>query len=109
MNVCFIIDPDKCVYDAYIYDPRSLALRCMYVYMILNPEACIHCACIEDACIQGAWIHYAYIYDPLCLNIGPDACMYDAYIYDLRPLTLMHVCMIYISMIIDTEPCVYDA
>ena len=25
--------------------------------------------------------------------LDPDTCMYDAYIYVLGPLTLMHVCM----------------
>ena len=45
------------------------------------------------------------------LDPGPDTCMCDAYIYVPRSLTMMHVCMMHISMILDLDPeaCVYDA
>ena len=56
-------------------------------------------------------MHDAHIHDP-----GPDTCMCDAYIYVPRSLTMMHVCMMHISMILDLDPetcvygaCVYDA
>ena len=48
--------------------------------------------------------------------LDPDACIYDAFIYVPRSLTMMHVCMMHISMILDLDPeacaygaCVYDA
>ena len=41
--------------------------------------------------------------------LDPDTWMHDAYIFDLRPLTLMHVCMMHTSMILDPDTCVYDA
>ena len=50
--------------------------------------------------------------------LHPDTYMYDAYIYVPRSLTLMHVCMMHISMILDLDPeacmyvygaCIYDA
>ena len=61
--------------------------------------------------------------------LDPDTYMYDAYIYVPRSLTLMHVCMMYIflilrhvtmmhiahicmmhlSMILDPDACMYDA
>ena len=46
MHVSMILDPDTCMYDAYIYVPRSLFL--MHVYMMhismmdLDPEACMY-------------------------------------------------------------------
>ena len=41
--------------------------------------------------------------------IGPDTCMYDAFINVPRSLTLMHMCMMHISMILDLDPeaCMY--
>ena len=41
----------------------------------------------------------------------PDTCVYDAFINAPRSLTLMHVCMIHISMVLDFDfyVCVYDA
>ena len=41
--------------------------------------------------------------------LDPDTCMYDAYIFDLLPLALMHVCMMHTSIILDPDTCVYDA
>ena len=50
------------------------------------------------------------------LDPGPDTCMCDVYIYVPQSLTMMHVCMMHISMILDLDPetcvygaCVYDA
>ena len=37
-----------------------------------------------------------------------DVRTYNAYIYDPRSLTLMHVCMMHIPMILDPDTCVYD-
>ena len=52
----------------------------------------------------------------LSMILDPDACIYDAFIYVPRSLTMMHVCMMHISMILDLDPetcvygaCVYDA
>ena len=45
----------------------------------------------------------------LFVILDPDACIHDVYIYDLRSLTLMHVCMMHIPMILDPDACVYDA
>ena len=45
----------------------------------------------------------------LSMMLDPDTCMYDAYIYVPRFLTLMHVCMMHIPMILDPDACVYDA
>ena len=46
--------------------------------------------------------------------IDHDACVYDAHmyvacIYDPRSLTLMHVCMMHISMILDPNEYLHDA
>ena len=71
---------------------------------------CIYlCSSILD---YDACVHDAHIHDP-----GPDTCMCDAYIYVPQSLTMMHVCMMHISMILDLDPkhacmygaCVYDA
>ena len=50
------------------------------------------------------------------LDPGPDTCMCDAFINVPQSLTLMHVCMMHISMVLDLDPeacvygaCVYDA
>ena len=46
-----ILDPDTCMYDAYIYVPRSLTLMhvcMMHISMILK-HACMYGACIYDA------------------------------------------------------------
>ena len=73
----------------------------MHVCMILDPGACMHVRCI-------------YMF--LILILDYDACVYDAHIYVPRSLTMMHVCMMRISMILDLDPeacmygaCVYDA
>ena len=44
-----------------------------------------------------------------CMILYPDTCMYDAFIYVPRSLTMMHVCMMHISMILDLHPeaCMY--
>ena len=41
--------------------------------------------------------------------LDPDTCMYDAYIYVTRSLTLMHVCMMHIAYILDPNTRGYDA
>ena len=41
--------------------------------------------------------------------LDPDTCVYDAYIFDIQPLALMHVCMMHTFMILDPDTCVYDA
>ena len=45
------------------------------------------------------------------LDPGPDTCMCDAFINVPQSLTLMHVCMMHISMVLDLDPeaCVYGA
>ena len=108
-----IHDPDTCVYDAHIYDPRSLTLMhvcMMHISMILDlhPEACMYVWCMYlwcgkfcsgptneqgdsrsrmHVCIMHIHMlldHYAYVHDAL---------MYDAYIHDPWYLTMLHVCM----------------
>ena len=50
-----------------------------------------------DVCMMHiASIHDAYLYDPWPWCV----CMYDAYIYEPRLLTLMHECMMRVCMII---------
>ena len=78
---------------AFINVPQSLTLMrvCMMyismipdldpVSMILDPDTCDH-----DA--------HEFIHDP-------DTYVYDAFINVPRSLTLMHVCMMHISMILD--------
>jgi hypothetical protein len=44
-----IVDPDTCVYDAHIYDPRSLTLIyvcLMHISMILDPWLWSMCVCM---------------------------------------------------------------
>ena len=51
MHLSMILDPDSCMYDAYIYVPRSLTLMhvcMMHISMILK-HACMYDACIYDA------------------------------------------------------------
>ena len=67
MHVWCISYPDTRDYDALTYDA--------FTY-----DACFYDACIPDV------MHVSMILDT-------DTCMYDAYIYVPRPLTLMHVCM----------------
>ena len=45
----------------------------------------------------------------LSMMLDPDTCMYDAYIYVTRSLTLMHVCMMHIAYILDPNTRGYDA
>ena len=92
-----ILDSDACVYDAHIYDPRSLILihACMmHLSMFLDPW--LYCMCV--------WCTYLWSSIP-----DSDLCVYDAHIYDPRSLILMHVCMMHISMILDLdlEACMY--
>ena len=56
----------------------------------------------------------AYTHDPWSAILDLDAYtydarMYDAYICDPWSLTLMHVCMMHVSTILDPDSCVYDA
>ena len=47
MHLSMMLDPDTCMYDAYIYVPRSLILihACMMhkaMILALDPEACMY-------------------------------------------------------------------
>ena len=51
MHLYMILDPDTSMYDAHIYDPRSLTLMhvcMMHISMILDldPEACRYVWCM---------------------------------------------------------------
>ena len=90
MHLSMIHNPDTCMYDAYIYLPRSLTLQQ---------------ACVYDAYTYDPWSCYMYvwcIYDDYWSSY-----MYDAYICVPQTLTLMLVCMMHISMILDS--CMYEA
>ena len=66
-----ILDPDTCMYDAYIYVPWSLTLMhvcMMHISMILDPW--LWCMCV--------WCTFLWSWT-LILKL---ACMYGAYIYD---------------------------
>ena len=52
--------------------------------MILDPDTCDH----------DAHTYYEFIHDP-------DTYVYDAFINVPQSLTLLHVCMMHISMILD--------
>ena len=67
------------MYDAHIYDHVS-----MHVCMILDPDTCDH----------DAHTYYEFNHDP-------DTYVYDAFINVPQSLTLLHVCMMHISMILD--------
>ena len=90
-----ILDPDACMYDTYI----------------LDPDTCGHAPHMYDAFIHDLWSWYMHVWCIyLCSSIlDSDACMSDAHIYDPRSLTLMHVCMMHLSMILDPDPeaCMY--
>ena len=136
MHLSIMLDPDTCMYDAYIYVPRSLTLMhvcMMHISMVLDldPEACVYDACVYDvanfvdACICDAYIYYPMMHIYILIHVTtmhicmmhlsmilePDACIYDAFIYVPRSLTMMHVCMMHISMILDLDPeaCAYGA
>ena len=108
-KVYMICDPGVCTYDAYIYDPGPWCkyLRCR------NAE-CIYPWYINVSMIQLKFCHWLtnnqMIFDP-------DVCMYDACIYYLRPLTLVHVrfmriCMMHVHLwswsLILMHACKYD-
>ena len=89
-----ILDSDACVYDAHIYDPRSLILMhvcMMHISMILDldPEACMYV-------YMRVWCIYQ------CSSIlDSDACVYDAHIYDPWSFILIHACMMHLSVFLD--------
>ena len=51
-------------------------------------------------------IHVTMMHIPILI---PDTCMYDAFINFPRSSTLMHVCMMHTSIILDPDTFVYDA
>ena len=70
MHLSMILDPDTCMYDAYIYVPDPW-LWCM----------CVWCTYLRSSILDS------------------DACVYDAHIYDTGPWSWsMHVCMVHVSM-----------
>ena len=93
-----ILDPDTCDHDAHTY----------YAF-IHDPDTCMY-----DEFIHDPWSWYMHVWCIyLCSSIlDYDACVYDAHIYVPRSLTMMHVCMMHISMILDLilkHACIYDA
>ena len=76
---------DACTYDACAHDACTMHIAMIY----LDPDACFLCnrptdkSTMNDACM----------YLQVC-----ELCMYDACIYHLRPLTLVHVCFMCICM-----------
>ena len=82
MHISLILDLDS---DAFMYVSfLTVMFVCMCDAQILDPDTCDH----------DAHTYYAFIHDP-------DTCVYDAFINVPRSLTLMHVCMMHISMILD--------
>ena len=79
-----------CIYDAanFVTDEQGDSRS-----RIHDPDTCMYDAYIYDGCIHEV-MHVSVILDP-------DTCMYDAYINVPWSLTLMHVCMMDISMILD--------
>ena len=54
LHLSMMLDPDACIYDAFIYVPRSLTLMhvcMMHISMILDPNEYLHDACIHDGTI----------------------------------------------------------
>ena len=134
MHLYMILDPDTCMYDAYIYVPWlwCMWVWCTYLWSwtLILKHACMYGACIYDAIFFGnqrtnkqgdsrSWMHISImnVIDILYL----DAWCNDAYIhthihdpwswykhvwciYVPRSLTLIHVCMMHISMILDLDP-----
>ena len=79
-----------------LLDPDAIIDTClMHIFPILIHVAMIHIYMIHDACIYN--IH------------DLDTCMYDACIFGLRSLTLIHVCVMHTSIIRDPDTGVYDA
>ena len=92
MHLSMILDPDTCMYDAFIYVPRSLTMMhvcMMHISMILDldPEACVYGACVYDvanfvdACICDAYIYYPMMHISMILDLDLEACMYVWYMY----------------------------
>ena len=127
---------DACVPSAYVYD-ACICDACICDACIR--DECIRDACICDAYIREACIRHSdcciYLYylslsmmylfvmhifmmDVLIMHVStmhvymildPDTCVFDAYIYDPRSLTLTHVCMMnkcmmHISTILVPDP-----
>ena len=90
---------DACIHDTYIHAPWSWCNHWhMFDAYILYPDTRGH-----DTHIYDAWrVTRAFIHDL-------DTCMYDACIFGLRSLTLIHVCVMHTSIIRDPDTCVYDA
>ena len=103
-----ILDPDTCMYDAYIYpdtrDYDALHICMMHLSMILNPNTCMYDAyiyvprsltlkqaCVYDAYFMHVWSIYddywssflydAHIYDPWFMHVWctNGSCIYDVY------------------------------
>ena len=117
-------DPYACIHDAYIYDPRSWCLHvwCIYIYMTLDPDACIYDAGMNDA------YNINYIHDPwpwcMFLWCGIFLCRTNEPIYDaaeilwpmdgptIKPIPGVdpdHECMMHVSMFSDLDEYVYAA
>ena len=80
--------------------------------LALDPEACMYAWCTDVWCTMHKYTWPWCIYVWCMMNTfihDPDTCMYDVYIFGLRPLTLMHVCVMHTSIIFDPDTCVYDA
>ena len=63
--IFFILDPDACMYDAWMHDA---CIHNSFIYKILDPDACVYDAGMKDA----------YICDL-------DACIYDAGFFRYEP------------------------
>ena len=46
--IFFILDPDACMYDAWMHDA---CIHNSFIYMILDPDACVYDAGMKDAYI----------------------------------------------------------
>ena len=57
MHLSMILEPDACIYDAYIYVPQSSTMMhvcMMHISMILDldPETCVYVACMVRVCMM---------------------------------------------------------
>ena len=57
--IFFILDPDACMYDAWMHDA---CIHNSFIYMILDPDACVYDAGMKDAYICDLWPWCVYLW-----------------------------------------------
>ena len=116
MYISIILDPDACMYNAYIYpDTRDYDphICMMHLSMILNPDICMYDAYTyvpRSFTLKHAFVYDVYIYDTWswymhiwCIYLFLDPwlwrmCVWCTYLWFWTWSWSMHVCLVHVSM-----------